>query len=35
MRFFRKGVDSIGYTLLEWATVFSTPDWPIVEFLME
>jgi ankyrin repeat protein len=28
-------VDSQGYTLLEWATVFSTSDWPIDEFLKE
>ncbi|EFX68516.1 hypothetical protein DAPPUDRAFT_260034 [Daphnia pulex] len=28
-------VDSQGYTLLEWATVFSTSDWPIDQFLME
>jgi ankyrin repeat protein len=26
-------VDSQGYTLLEWATVFSTSDWPIDQFL--
>jgi hypothetical protein len=26
-------VDSKGYTLLEWATVFSTSDWPIAEEL--
>jgi ankyrin repeat protein len=28
-------VDSLGYTLLEWATVFSTSDWPIDQFLRE
>jgi hypothetical protein len=28
-------VESQGYTLLEWATVFSTSDWPIDQFLME
>ncbi len=28
-------VDSQGYTLLEWATVFSTSDWPIDQFLRE
>jgi ankyrin repeat protein len=28
-------VDSQGYTLLEWATVFSTSNWPIDQFLME
>jgi ankyrin repeat protein len=28
-------VDSQGYTLLEWATVFSTSDWPIDQFLIE
>ncbi|XP_046457478.1 delta-latroinsectotoxin-Lt1a-like [Daphnia pulex] len=28
-------VDSQGYTLLEWATVFSTSDWPIDQFLKE
>ncbi|XP_046647767.1 serine/threonine-protein phosphatase 6 regulatory ankyrin repeat subunit B-like [Daphnia pulicaria] len=27
-------VDSLGYTLLEWATVFSTSDWPIDQFLI-
>jgi E3 ubiquitin-protein ligase mind-bomb len=28
-------VDSQSYTLLEWATVFSTSDWPIDQFLIE
>jgi hypothetical protein len=28
-------VDSQGYTLLEWATVFATSDWPIDQFLRE
>jgi ankyrin repeat protein len=28
-------VDSQGYTLLEWATVFSTSHWPIDKFLRE
>ena len=28
-------VDSQGYTLLEWGTVFSTSDWPIDEFLKD
>jgi ankyrin repeat protein len=28
-------VDSQGYTLLEWATVFSTSNWPIDQFLKE
>jgi ankyrin repeat protein len=28
-------VDSQGYTLLEWATAFSTSDWPIDQFLRE
>jgi ankyrin repeat protein len=28
-------VDSQGYTLLEWATVFSTSDWPIEQFLIK
>jgi ankyrin repeat protein len=28
-------VDSQGYTLLEWATVFSTSDWPIDQFLIK
>jgi hypothetical protein len=28
-------VDSLGYTLLEWATAFSTSDWPIDQFLRE
>jgi hypothetical protein len=28
-------VNSQGYTLLEWATVFSKSDWPIDQFLKE
>jgi ankyrin repeat protein len=32
---FLNSVDSQGYTLLEWATVFSTSDWPTDQFLIE